>query len=120
MIYIKKIQLSKETFPVNYYDDEVDLTFYCNDKGEKHQVFLSLKNSKSINHVIDEKEISYEELAKLGVDKLENLKSKDRMHEYRYLKTFSEACKKQFIVIFNFKEYGGYYSCRVFGVLEVM
>lgn len=119
MIFVKKIQLSQETFPVNYYDDEVGLTFYCNDKGEKHQTILSLKNSTSLNEAVDKNEMTYEELAKLGVDKLEYLRSEDRKHEYRYLKTFSDNCKKEFLVIFNFKEYGGYYSCRVFGVIEV-
>ncbi|WP_264551055.1 hypothetical protein [Flavobacterium sp. N2038] len=119
MICIKKIQLSQETFPVNYYDDEVALTFYCNDKGEKHQTILSLKKSASLNEAVDKDEMTYEELAKLGVDKLENLKREDRKHEYRYLKTFSNNCKKEFLVIFNFKEYREYYSCHVFGVIEV-
>ena len=120
MIFVKKIELSQETFPVNYYDDEVVLVFYCNDKGEKHQTVLSLKKSTSLNEAVDKNEMTYEELAKLGVDKLEYLRSEDRKHEYRYLRTFSDNCKKEFLVIFNFKEYGGYYSCRVFGVIEVV
>ncbi|WDF66510.1 hypothetical protein [Flavobacterium sp. KACC 22763] len=119
MLFLNKIQLSQETFPVNYYDEEVVLTFYCNDKGERHQTILSLKKSISLKEAVDINEMAYVELAKLGVDKLEYLRSEDRKHEYRYLKTFSENCKKEFLVIFNFKEYRGYYSCRVFGVIEV-
>jgi hypothetical protein len=120
MLFVKKIQLSHEIFPVNYYDDEVPLTFYCNDKGEKHQIILSLKNSISLHEeVIVKKNTSYEELAKIGIDKLENLKNEDRKHEYRYMKTFASICNKEFIVIFNFKENREYYSCRVFGVIEI-
>jgi len=121
MVFVKKIQLSQETFPMNYYDDEVPVTFYCNDKGEKHQVILSLKKSISLyEEVVVERNITYEELAKIGIDKIENLENEDRKHEYRYMKTFSSTCNKEFIVIFNFKEYGGYYSCRVFGVVEIV
>jgi hypothetical protein len=120
MIFVKKIQLSQETYPVNYFDDEVPLSFYCNDKGEKHQIILSLKNSISLyNEVTVKKNTTYEELARIGVDKLENLKNEDRKHEYRYVKTFSSNCNKEFIVIFNFKENREYYSCRVFGVIEI-
>lgn len=120
MIFVKKIQLSQETFPVNHYDDEVPLTFYCNDKGEKHQIILSLKNSISLyEEVVIQKITTYEELAKIGIDKLENLKNEARKHEYRYMKTFSSNCNKEFIVVFNFIENRGYYSCRVFGVIEI-
>lgn len=120
MIFVKKIQLSQETFPVNYYDDEVSLTFYCNDKGEKHQVILSLKSSISLyEEVIVQKNITYEELANIGIDKLENLKDEHRKHEYRYMETFSSMCNKEFIIIFNFNENRDYYSCRVFGVIEI-
>jgi hypothetical protein len=119
MIFVKKNQLSQEAFSVNYYDDEVPLTFYCNDKGEKHQIVLSLRKSISLYEVIDQKNTTYVELAKMGIDKLENLINEDRKHEYRYMKTFSSICNKEFIVVFNFKEYREYFSCRVFGVLEI-
>ena len=43
--FVKKILLSQDTFPVTYYDDEVPISFYCNDKSVKEEVVLSLKKS---------------------------------------------------------------------------
>lgn len=114
---IKKILLGQETFPVNYYDDIVSLTFYGDECG-KIMVNISLKKSQPLSDLVENKQTTYQELSKLGVDKLENLNSEDRKYEYRYI-IVSGDCNKDFLIIFNFKEYRDYYSCRVFGVIEI-
>lgn len=114
---IKKILLSQETFPVNYYDDIVPLTFYGNECG-KITVNLSLEESQPLFDLVENKQTTYEELSKIGVDRLENLNSEDRKYEYRYM-IISGDCNKDFLIIFNFKEYRDYYSCRIFGVIEI-
>lgn len=114
---IKKILLSQETFPVNYYDDIVSLTFYGDDCG-KIRVNLSLKESQPFSELVENNQTTYEELSKIGVERLENLKSEERKYEYRYI-IVSGDCNKDFLIIFNLKEYRDYYSCRVFGVIEI-
>ncbi|MBB6329222.1 hypothetical protein HNP24_000172 [Chryseobacterium sediminis] len=114
---IKKILLSQETFSVNYYDEVVSLTFYGDECG-KIMVNLSLKESQPLSDLVENKQTTYKELSKIGVDRLENLNSEDRKYEYRYI-IISGDCNKDFLIIFNFKEYRDYYSCRVFGVIEI-
>jgi hypothetical protein len=114
---IKKILLGQETFPVNYYDDIVPFTFYSDECG-KIRVNLSLKESQPLPDLVENKQTTYEELSKIGVDRLENLNSEDKKYEYRYI-IVSGDCNKDFLIIFNFKEYRDYYSCRVFGVIEI-
>lgn len=117
---VKKLLLRQESFPTTYYDDEVNLSFHCGESGGKENVILSLNKSQPLSDLIEKGSTTYQNLAKIGIDKLEYLESAERKYEYRYILYHSDTCKKDFLIIFNFKEYHGYYSCRVFGVLEVL
>lgn len=117
--FVKKILLSQDTFPVTYYDDEVPFSFYCNDNGIKQDVTLSLKVSTPLFVLIDSKQTTYEDLSKIGIDKINNLTDINKKNEYRYIMNFSDNCQKQFLIIFGFNEYRDYYSCRIFGIIEI-
>lgn len=85
MKLIKKILIGQDTFPVNSYDDEVQFSFYCSDKEIRQDITLSLKNSVPLFELIDNKKTTYEDLSKIGIDRIENLKDDNKKYDYRYM-----------------------------------
>ena len=55
MQLVKKILIGQDTFSVDYYDSEVQFSFYCSDKGIRQDITLSLKDSIPLFELIDNK-----------------------------------------------------------------
>ncbi len=119
MQLVKKILIGQDTFSVDYYDSEVQFSFYCSDKGIRQDITLSLKDSIPLFELIDNKKTTYEDLSKIGIDKIQNLKDENKKYDYRYMIIFSNNCQKHYLVIYNFLEYRDYYSCHLYGIIEI-
>ncbi|CAA9203455.1 hypothetical protein [Flavobacterium collinsii] len=116
---IKKIQLGQKTFPIENLLSELHFNFYCGKGGIKHQVILSTETSSLLNLLIDSGQIDNTLLAKNEVDKLPNLENKQRIFPYRYQILNSEECNNTYLIVFDIYEYREYYSCTVYGVLQI-
>lgn len=119
MKILRKVLLSKSDYPISYYEDEVDFTFYTMN-GWKETVVLSLSTSQPLESLVEQQGISYESLAKQGIARLSDLSSKEKQYFYRYM--IVEDLKyvdEKYLIVFGFVEHREYYDCQVFGVLEI-
>ncbi|MCV9926830.1 hypothetical protein OIU83_04175 [Flavobacterium sp. LS1R49] len=116
---IKKIQLGENTFPIENPYSQLSFSFYCAKGGIKHQTILSIETSFLLNSLIDSGQIDNTVLAQNEIDKLQNLEDKKRDFPYRYQIFNPEECHNTYLLIFDIYEYRGYYSCTVYGVLQI-
>lgn len=116
---IKKIQLGENSFPIENQHSRLKFNFYCGNGGIKHQTILSLETSNLLESLIESGQLDNNDLAQNDVDKLENLEDKKRVFPYRYQIYNSQECNNNYLIIFDIYEYRGYYSCTVYGVLQI-
>lgn len=119
ILITKKIQLGESTFPIENLYSELHFNFYCANGGIKHKIIISLENSNLLSSLIESGQINNKDLAQNDVDKLQNLEDKKRPFPYRFLIYNSHECNNNYLIIFDIYEYRGYYTCTVYGVLQI-
>lgn len=117
---IKKIQLGgQRSFPIETPDFELLFSFYCGNEAIKHEAVISFKNSNFLNLLIKTGQITNTDLAQNYIAKLEKLEDPNKTLLYRYQICNFKDCRNTYLLIFDIDEYRGYYSCFIYGVLQI-
>jgi len=116
---IKKIQLGERSFPIETPDFELHFSFYCGNGVIKHEAIISFKNSNFLSSLIETGKIENKDLAQYNIAKLEDLEDSNKTFLYRYQICNFKDCQNTYLLIFDIDEYRGYYSCFIYGVLQI-
>jgi hypothetical protein len=116
---IKKIQLGERSFPIETPDFELHFSFYCGNGVIKHEAIISFKNSNFLSPLIETGKIENKDLAQYNIAKLEDLEDSNKTFLYRYQICNFKDCQNTYLLIFDIDEYRGYYSCFIYGVLQI-
>lgn len=116
---IKKLQLGENRFSVEYYTSKLNFSFYCANGGIKHEVLLSFETAGLMDSLLENGQISENDLIENNVPKLRITTYYKTHFSYKYQIYCPQECQNRYLILFDIHEYRDYFSCIIDGVFQI-